>query len=213
MPRPPVPFGAERLGPLFAMATLRAASSHGEVFPMFTLPLRAFLEMRELRKHEILLTSGALRKFHSRMGKAMFISHQWLTANHPDPSGQQFQVLQKALRNLISGRSVVSVPPAIEIAIGRSKCPKATDFQAQELFLWYDYFSCPQGEGWAATGSRQLAIASIPTYVERCFFFVILCPAVSHEDGKALGHSTWAGRVGIPLVHEAFHRFCADSLA
>ena len=161
---------------------------------MFTLPLRALLEMRELQKHEVLLQSGALRKFHSRMGKAMFISHQWLTAEHPDPSGQQFQVLQKALRNLISGRSVVSLPPAVELAIGRSKCPKTTDFQAQQLFLWYDYFSCPQGEGWAATGRRQLAIASIPVYVERCFFFVILCPAVSHEDGKTLGYSTWAGR-------------------
>ena len=54
---------------------------------MFTLPLRAFLEMRELQKHEILLQSGALRTFRSRMGKAMFISHQWLTAEHPDPSG------------------------------------------------------------------------------------------------------------------------------
>ena len=160
---------------------------------MFTLPLGAVLEMKELQKHETLLQSGALRKFHSRMGKAMFISHQWLTAEHPDPGGQQFQVLQQALRNLISGQSVVSLPPAIELALGRSKCPKAMDFQEQ-LYLWYDYFSCPQGEGWAATGSRQLAIASIPTYVQRCFFFVILCPSVSHEDGKTLGHSTWAGR-------------------
>ena len=35
----------------------------------------------------------------------MFVSHQWLSHDHPDPHGEQFRVLQDALRNLRSGKS------------------------------------------------------------------------------------------------------------
>ena len=70
------------------MAVLRAASSReDEIFPMFTLLLETFLEMRELQKHERLLELGGLYKFHTCMGRAMLVSHQWLSAEHPDPRG------------------------------------------------------------------------------------------------------------------------------
>lgn len=88
----------------------------------------------------------------------MFVSHQWLSNGNPDPAFEQLQVLQTAMRDLLSGAIQVSLAPADELIWGRVKCPKATDFQ--DLFLWYDYFCIPQSE--LSLGHRQRAIDSIP---------------------------------------------------
>ena len=83
--------------------------------------------------------SKALCEFHEAMGKAMFVSHQWISKHHPDPKFQQLVVLQNALKNLLAGRSKVSLPPAIEIIANGTakKCPTPADFQSS-LFVWYD---------------------------------------------------------------------------
>ncbi|CAK9009143.1 Ankyrin repeat and KH domain-containing protein 1, partial [Durusdinium trenchii] len=70
------------------------------------------------------------------------------------------------------------------------------------LFLWYDYFSCPQleekGDACAyAEGSNhlQMAIDSIPVYVSRCDFFMALCPVLSSPDGtETFSDYTWGDR-------------------
>ena len=41
---------------------------------------------------------GALVLFERSMGKAAFISHQWVGESHPDPEFRQMSVLQDALR-------------------------------------------------------------------------------------------------------------------
>lgn len=170
------------------------SSAGGDGFPMFTVPLPKLLEMRAVRRHEELLESGEVCEFQAGMGRAMFISHQWLGLTHPDPDGQQLQVLKNALVNLMSGQTVVCVPPGVEIVVGRQTCPSTSDFHAQPLYIWYDYFSCPQGHGAQASKFRQLAINSIPSYVERSFFVVILCPTVACTQGGTLGYSSWRSR-------------------
>ena len=124
----------------------------------------------------------------------MFVSHQWVTRHHPDPKMEQLDVLQQALQNLLAGRSHVCLPPAVELCFGRLKCPSAADFNAKPLFLWYDYFSCPQSTSADATSNRQMAIDCIPSYVARCYFFVILCPFVERAPGQTLNYSTWEAR-------------------
>ena len=77
----------------------------------------------------------------------------------------------------------------------------AKDFRNGEVFLWYDYFSCPQLETYVSsiddladtdpmdqstpsmstqnqtTNSRLgRAVDSIPAYIARCAFFFVLCP-------------------------------------
>eukprot|EP00438_Fugacium_kawagutii_P029311 Skav208010 [mRNA] locus=scaffold1203:336371:338146:+ [translate_table: standard] len=172
----------------------KGSDCSGKRFTMFTMPLSNFLQMTKLQKHEELLDSGVLRQFEESMGRAMFVSHQWICRDHPDPSFQQLEVLQTALKGLLSGRTVVSLPPVIELWLGRVRCPTASDFRAEALYLWYDYFSCPQGTSFDAARNRELAIGCIPSYVAQCFFFVILCPAVQHADGHMLSESTWARR-------------------
>ena len=39
-----------------------------------------------------------------------------------------------------------------------------------------------------------MAISSIPSYISQSFFFVILIPAVRHEDGHVLSFESWAER-------------------
>ena len=34
----------------------------------------------------------------------LFVSHQWLGSEHPDPTGQQLSVLRSALRGMLSGQ-------------------------------------------------------------------------------------------------------------
>ena len=162
-------------------------------FPMCTVLLESLLKMKRLQRHEELLLDGLLHHFESHMGRAMFVSHQWLGSEHPDPAGEQLKVLQEALLELIQGRTAVSVPPGIEIVMGRQRCPCKQDFR-EPLYIWYDYFSCPQGDSCEACRKRQLAINSIAKYVAKSYFFVILCPTISSTEGKTLSYSTWASR-------------------
>ena len=50
---------------------------------------------------ETLLQNGWVIPFDDSMGNAMFVSHQWAASEHPDPSMEQFRVLQDALRNIM----------------------------------------------------------------------------------------------------------------
>ena len=73
-------------------------------------------------------------------------------------------------------------------------------FQARSLFLWYDYFSCPQLEqrkSYGADdgdGSQQAnAINSIPAYVCKSHFFLALCPVLDCPfEAHVLSVQTWS---------------------
>lgn len=163
---------------------------------MFTMPLDTLLQMTKIRRHEELAAMGALCIFLESLGRAMFVSHQWTSRAHPDPSMKQFAVLQKTLKNLHSGNISVSHTAAEELWYGKTKCPTPADFNGQALYIWYDYFSCPQGTDATAVNSREAAIESIPAYCARSFFFLILCPSVPHTEHAEhiLSYATWAER-------------------
>ena len=59
--------------------------------------------MTGVRPHEHLLRDGLLEKMDFLRFKAMLISHQWVSAHHPDPEGQQLKVFQAAMVNLLNG--------------------------------------------------------------------------------------------------------------
>ena len=180
-------------------ASLRANPSNRSFldhvsFPMYTVPAEFLLQMKHLKTHGEMLQVGALVEFSTDLGRAMFVSHEWLSNRHPDPNAEQLQILQQALRNIASGSSNICVPVATEIMFGRLQLPRA-DSVGVDLYIWYDYFCCPQHSSNAASLHRQAAIDSIPTYVSQCYFFVILCPALKHVDqSRTLSQSSWALR-------------------
>ena len=150
----------------------------------------------------------------------MFVSHQWAGIGHPDPGMKQFRVLQDALRGFLHGGTDVPASISVEMFVGDREKITGAEISSKPLFVWYDYFSCPQAVDEAR--HRQLAIISdqvaslkssrklsqfliaksysqgIPAYIERCRYFAILCPHVQHEDhDKLLSKHTWAER-GLP---------------
>jgi len=48
-----------------------------------------------------------------KLGKALFVSHQWLGKRHPDPEFTQFSVLQDALKHMMS--EVQHVDPKLNL--------------------------------------------------------------------------------------------------
>ena len=136
------------------------------------------LGMTKLFPHEELLKAGMLVQYEESQGSAMFISHQWAGSDHPDPFFEQFKVLQEALKKMMSSATGVSANIFVELMYAEDKTGvTAQDLTSKPLFLWYDYFSCPQDEGREA---RERAINSIASYVEKCQYFVVLCPHVRH---------------------------------
>jgi len=162
------------------------------LYPMYTLPLQILMDMTRVSPHEELRDAGFVVEFDQSMGRALFVSHQWLGWSHPDPKGLQIQVLKEACANILSGKSRISAPVGEELEQGHPKKDSKTTFTERRLFLWYDYFCCPQK---SMAADAKLAIDSIATYISRCELFVILCPEMEHAD-RALGTdlSTWAER-------------------
>ena len=173
----------------FFLYSDRRSSSAPQYFDMYTVPLETFIKMTEIRTHEDLKDEGILVNFDESQGQAMFVSHQWAGIGHPDPQFEQIQVLQEALKNFVeSVTTSISPGIVIELYVGQ-----VSEIVSQQLFLWYDYFCCPQGLTDAE--HRAAAIQSIPSYVERCRFFVILCPPIRHTQlGTLLSKSTSAAQ-------------------
>ena len=61
-------------------------------------------------------------------------------------------------------------------AVERDWPAKLTD-----AVVWYDYFAIPQDRE-ANLAGFEAAVASIPAYVERASFMLVLCPAAAHKD-------------------------------
>ena len=111
---------------------------------MYTLPLEEFLQLTCVRPHQELLEQGMLVRYTKAMGKAIFVSHQWLSESHPDPECKQLKVLQAALQNLLLGICKVSSHPTVEVYYGDQKAYTSAGLKASPVFVWYDYFGCPQ---------------------------------------------------------------------
>ncbi|CAE8583065.1 unnamed protein product [Polarella glacialis] len=168
------------------------------MFPMYVVSLAVFMQMTKVRAHQLLLDEGKLVTFVRSMGRAIFVSHQWVGSTSPDPDFSQLQVLQEALRNVMSGKVFIS-DNLISKSRGESTTLAAADFTAEPLFIWYDYFSCPQtlegSDGELMKYDLSRAIESIPGYVEMCDHFVILAPTLKHVDqGSMMSFRSWNKR-------------------
>ena len=134
------------------------------------------------------------------MGNAGFVSHQWVSKQHPDPELKQMKVLQDAVRRLLSGRGQLPLDMLTESFIPSAKGIPFEAFQSRALFLLYDYFSVPQlvtnvVADETSECHKTTAIESIPAYVARCHFFFALCPTIDCPfEGKVLTYLTWSKR-------------------
>lgn len=161
---------------------------------MYTVPLATLLEITEMQPHEVLLGRGQLVEFRRTIGKAVFISHQWVEAGHPDPDCKQFRVLQGAFQKVMAAEWKEIPVDILSEGLNQGKPLPISHFLSEPLFFWYDYFSCPQSVDKSST-RLQDAISSIPAYVDECHFFCALVPTLQNRSGTNLvTPSTWHQR-------------------
>ncbi|OLP84035.1 hypothetical protein AK812_SmicGene35132 [Symbiodinium microadriaticum] len=140
--------------------TSRTVAGVAQLFTMYVVPAKTFVEMVALKPFEVLLQEGVLVAFDEQEGHALFVSHQWLTSGHPDPKMEQFKILQDALKDILAGVSTVPASLGLEFLEGRGRTAVGGEMCGRPLFVWYDYLCCPQVEG-----KREEAILSLPAYV------------------------------------------------
>lgn len=167
-------------------------------FPMYVVPLQTFMHMTAVQPFEVLMQKEALVRYEPHMGDAIFVSHQWAGQNHPDPDFRQLRVLQGALENMMRSSMEIPGPALAFVILGERRCFHSSELMASALFIWYDYFCCPQLEtkpSNEATSDLQNAVDSIPGYVYRAKFFFVLAPVVQHaSDGTLIGKKAWKTR-------------------
>lgn len=160
---------------------------------MYTVPLNALLEMKKIEPHEVLKARDVLVEFQKDLGHAAFVSHQWIGQLHPDPDFAQMQVLQDALKHAMSQLHQIPQDALTEVVNPMAKPLPTSQLRSKALFLWYDYFSCPQLD--RMSKHFMEAVESIPAYVEECRFFLALCPVVeSLSTSQLFTPSTWFER-------------------
>ncbi|CAE7633897.1 ANKHD1 [Symbiodinium sp. CCMP2592] len=169
-------------------------------FPLWAVKVSDFLEMQgPPRPHHLLQEEGLLHEWFPGMF-VIFTSHQWLSSTHPDPQGQQMEVLQKALRGMIDGSLQVH-----EDLVARSTDMNLSNTIRQHIaegFLFFDWFAIPQitvrkdGVNEESVKSdAALAVQSIPAYVELSNVFIALVPELTHKDSSALvNYASWLSR-------------------
>ena len=172
-------------------------SSHELHAPMWVAKVQDVLEMTgRFRPHQNLKDEGLVVPWSPTMF-TIFVSHQWLSLQHPDPDGVQLQVLQSILRKLIAKQLKIENDAVMQYNGRRMTGSELA--RVQGAYIWLDYFCVPQNvEGHAAPGLMEeqlLYVHSIPRYVDHCNVFVALVPKAMHSNtGTQCSFHSWLAR-------------------
>ena len=120
----------------------------------------------------------------------IFVSHQWLDLQHPDPDSQQLQVLQGMLQNLMKRK--LNIENDIVSQWNGRKLSESQLEQIASAYIWLDYLCVPQGED--CDESRLQYVNSIPNFVDLCNVFVALVPTALHSSGSQCNFHSWLQR-------------------
>lgn len=171
---------------------------HQCYFPMWVVRVSDFLEMSgPPLPHEVLQDKGLLHRYDPSMF-VIFVSHQWLSTEHPDPKGQKVKIFQETLLGMIDE----SLPVAEDV-VSRSDDKSLSSEMRRHIkdgFIFFDWFSIPQQSlkdlGCPNNGAA-LAVRSIPAYVELSSLFIALVPELRYKESPELlncNYATWLSR-------------------
>jgi hypothetical protein len=110
----------------------------------------------------------------------IYISHEWAGTDHPDPDGTQMYHLLLLLERLQNGevpRTEMDVFHSLIYKQNHTTTAKEWKYilNSEKTFIWYDGFSVPRSR-------REDGFRSIPLYMRRCDFMIILAPGCTHFD-------------------------------
>jgi ankyrin repeat protein len=169
---------------------------------MHLISVPDLLKLDRLLPHQEMLSKGLLHVWSADMeNKVLFVSHEWLAWDQPDPEGEQLQVLQKLLRRLQDGEVGKVETHFLHQLLKYNKTMTSAEWAEMlpNMMLWIDFLSIPQIPKGVAPGKvaadQQAAIDSIPSYVSKCSMVIVLVPSCVHKDtGINTGFSSWRTR-------------------
>jgi hypothetical protein len=150
-------------------------------------------QLGEIRMHESMVVDGLLEDLDvvdSFNCSCSFLSHTWMSFDHPDPKGVKYDTLIKVLDAASSGNQLSVLPSEGTIKERRDQKNHAKSLLGHG-YLWMDFWSVPQKD----FQKQSAYINRIPQFVQRCSMFIVLAPPCKHEDtGDMTDIETWKGR-------------------
>jgi ankyrin repeat protein len=166
---------------------------------------------------------GLLEPWRPEMdGKILFVSHQWLSFSHPDPSGEQLDTLKGLLKRLLSGKTDVKPHPYQSMIFKDGDTGISGKYWQENLPQMSSHTTgahAPAHTVGHVTGSTvpahvtthagadhrhtetelsiQLtqAVRSIPAYVEHSAMMLVLAPVCTHADLPVVcNYPSWRSR-------------------
>ena len=155
---------------------------------VYVMLLQILLKRYGGRRHPVLDSFETLMKrrllteltFVPRDSVIIYISHQWVGINHPDPRGDQFYHLVLLLERLLRGDIDRTDMDAFHSLLYKHNYTTTAEdwkrmLDPEKTFIFYDGF-CVSGE------KREEAFRMIPDFIKRCDFMIILAPGCMHFD-------------------------------
>ena len=176
-------------------------------FPMFLIPLNQLQRLyggqdaKNLRieAHQVLKERGELVRWEDLPFDAhiIFVSHEWVGWNHPDPYGIQLRTFLRVMERLRNGEiSQVEMNVFHTMMYKTNHIVKSSEWKEilSSAYIWFDWGSMPQPSAYPpGTPKKKIeksqtdlrnAVGSIPSYVEKSDFVVIVAPGCLHADRR-----------------------------
>jgi hypothetical protein len=71
--------------------------------PMWVMPMFEFVKLSKLEPHQKLRAEAKLVERDRSMKHVFFLSHQWTSLAHPDPSCEQLRAMQRVFLRMMTG--------------------------------------------------------------------------------------------------------------
>ena len=112
--------------------------------------------------------------------KMIYISHEWVGIDHPDPQGNQIYHLLLLLERLRRGDVDRTDMDAFHSLVYKQNYTTTAEdwkrmLETQNTYIFYDGFCVPKEK-------REEAFRMIPKFIERCDFMIVLAPGCTHFD-------------------------------
>ena len=131
---------------------------------MFLMHISEFLRLAELEPHQALRDAGKLVKWAPHMKHVIFLSHQWTSFRHPDPSSEQLRVVQRVMLRMMAGAVPATAPTFADAAYlpkGASISPREWARIVPDAYIWMEYAAAaPQPSPFAAQPHATLSLTA-----------------------------------------------------
>ncbi len=115
------------------------------LYPMYALPIADLQQLTRFPSYQELLKANKLVEIKDGMD-VLFVSHQWLSLQHPDPESNQLKCLQRVLSRLADGELDVENDWKQQIILHDRglKSKKWWKAKMKTMHVWVDYMCMPQ---------------------------------------------------------------------